>query len=191
MKKDSNYFLDQFCSGKIDRRSFLKKMGALGLTLAAGNLLACFNSRSFLKFNSPESQILKEVQNHIFPKNKDVPGAEDVNAFEYLQIVLLDETLDIRDRKYLINGGIWLEEEVQKKYDKSFVELKSSEKEVILKEISNTRWGKRWLSSLLNYIFEALLADPIYAVNTNSIGWKWLGHKPGYPRPKEIFSELL
>jgi gluconate 2-dehydrogenase gamma chain len=39
------------------------------------------------------------------------------------------------------------------------------------------------LSSLLKYIFEALLTDPIYGGNPNSMGWEWLDHTPGQPRP--------
>jgi len=36
---------------------------------------------------------------------------------------------------------------------------------------------------LLTYLLEALLADPVYAGNPNGIGWKWLQHQPGFPRP--------
>ena len=43
--------------------------------------------------------------------------------------------------------------------------------------------GENWLSTLLLYIFEALLTDPVYGGNPNGIGWKWLGHNPGLPRP--------
>ena len=30
---------------------------------------------------------------------------------------------------------------------------------------------------------EALLTDPAYGGNPDGIGWRWLGHTPGYPRP--------
>jgi gluconate 2-dehydrogenase gamma chain len=36
---------------------------------------------------------------------------------------------------------------------------------------------------LLDYIMEALLTDPVYGGNPNSIGWQWLKHQPGFPRP--------
>jgi len=38
---------------------------------------------------------------------------------------------------------------------------------------------------MLTLIFEALLLDPIYGVNTNNIGWNWLNHDPGVPRPNK------
>jgi gluconate 2-dehydrogenase gamma chain len=43
--------------------------------------------------------------------------------------------------------------------------------------------GKQWISTILRYILEALLTDPIYGGNPNAIGWKWLDHQPGFPRP--------
>jgi gluconate 2-dehydrogenase gamma chain len=46
-----------------------------------------------------------------------------------------------------------------------------------------TRWGRAWLSLLLYYIFEALLSDPVYGGNPGEIGWRWLEHQPGFPRP--------
>jgi gluconate 2-dehydrogenase gamma chain len=39
------------------------------------------------------------------------------------------------------------------------------------------------LSLLLYYIFEALLSDPVYGGNPGGIGWQWLEHQPGFPRP--------
>jgi len=41
---------------------------------------------------------------------------------------------------------------------------------------------------LLTFIFEALLSDPQYSGNADSIGWQWLDYKFGNPRPT---AELL
>jgi gluconate 2-dehydrogenase gamma chain len=40
---------------------------------------------------------------------------------------------------------------------------------------------------------EALLTDPAYGGNPGGIGWRWLQHVPGYPRPPmdKIYPELL
>ena len=40
-----------------------------------------------------------------------------------------------------------------------------------------------WLSLLLTYLLEALLADPVYGGNPGGIGWQWLAHQPGFPTP--------
>ena len=47
----------------------------------------------------------------------------------------------------------------------------------------STTEGENWVSTLLFYICEALLTDPIYGGNPNGIGWAWLAHQPGFPRP--------
>ena len=30
---------------------------------------------------------------------------------------------------------------------------------------------------------EGFFADPVYGGNSNGIGWAWLEHQPGFPRP--------
>ena len=67
------------------------------------------------------------------------------------------------------------------------------EKENICKYISKNSDGEYFLSYILKYIFEALLSDPNYGGNPNGIGWNWLEHSPGYPRPSKetIYPELL
>ena len=41
----------------------------------------------------------------------------------------------------------------------------------------------KMMNRVLSYILEALATDPIYGGNTNEIGWDWLEHQPGMPRP--------
>ena len=36
---------------------------------------------------------------------------------------------------------------------------------------------------ILTYLLQALLTDPVYGGNPNGVGWKWLHHQPGFPRP--------
>ena len=52
-----------------------------------------------------------------------------------------------------------------------------------MRQIEQSRAGRNWLSLLLTYVLEALLADPVYGGNPDGIGWQWLEHQPGYPRP--------
>jgi len=55
---------------------------------------------------------------------------------------------------------------------------------VILRGISQSEAGENWLSTLLSYVFEAMLAPPIYGGNPNGIGEKWLNHQAGFPLPQ-------
>ena len=65
--------------------------------------------------------------------------------------------------------------------------MKDREKEELIRTISKEPAIKFWLSKHLTLIFEALLCDPIYGGNPDEIGWSWLRHNPGEPRPtKEL-----
>lgn len=176
---------DKYINKKIDRRSFLLATGVFAGSITFGSLLAYYykNSRKYHPFNKSQDKILQEVQEHLFPKSDDSPGANDINSLPYLYFVLTDPDID-EDNKYLIINGVdWLEEECQSSFSKSFISLSSDEKDKVFRIIEKSNWGYRWLSLNLIYIFEALLADPIYGGNPNEIGWKWLEHAPGLPRP--------
>ena len=36
---------------------------------------------------------------------------------------------------------------------------------------------------VMYYLAEALMLDPVYGGNPDMIGWKWLEHQAGFPRP--------
>jgi gluconate 2-dehydrogenase gamma chain len=176
---------DKYINKKIDRRSFLLATGVFAGSITFGSLLAYYykSSRKSSPFNKSQDKILQEVQEHLFPKSGDSPGADDVNALYYLHFVLTDPDIDEDNKNLLISGVDWLEEECQVTFNKSFINLSSGEKEQTFRVIEDSNWGYRWLSLNLIYIFEALLSDPIYGGNTDGIGWKWLEHAPGLPRP--------
>ena len=176
---------DKYINKKINRRSFLLATGVFAGSITFGSLLSYYykSSRKSHPFNKSQDKILQEVQEHLFPKSEDSPGANDVNALYYLHFVLTDPDIDEDNKNLLISGVDWLGEECQATFNKSFINLSSGEKEQIFRVIEDSNWGYRWLSLNLIYIFEALLSDPIYGGNPNEIGWKWLEHAPGLPRP--------
>ena len=101
----------------------------------------------------------------------------------FLHFALTDPEIDEDNKNLLINGISWLEEECETMYGKNFTDLSFDEKDSVLKTIEDSNWGYRWISLNLIYIFEALLSDPIYGGNPGEIGWNWLEHAPGLPRP--------
>ncbi len=176
---------DKYINYKINRRSFLLATGVFAGSITFGSLLSYYykSSRKSHHFNKSQDKILQEVQEHLFPKSDDSPGANEINSVPYLYFVLTDPDIDEDNKNLLINGVSWLEDECQSNFSKSFINLSSEEKDKIFHIIEKSNWGYRWLSLNLIYIFEALLADPIYGGNPNEIGWKWLEHTPGLPRP--------
>ncbi len=123
------------------------------------------------------------VQEHLFPSGENAPGAVEVNAKAFLYAVLSDANRDNEDRKLIKDGLLSLQDICRKKYKKRFIELEHKSREEALRTFEKTPKGTPWLMTILGYIFEALLTDPIDGGNPDGIGWKWLEHQPGFPRP--------
>ena len=168
------------------RRNFLKLASILPTSML---LAACGDT------GSPASQVqtslleqapwqtFAAVQNHLFPKDADSPGADDFNATLYLKSVLELPGVDEEDKKFIRNGVKWINDIANQMFTTSFHLLDKDNKETVLQRIATSSAGENWLSLLLLYLFEALLTDPVYGGNTDKIGWQWLEHQPGFPTP--------
>lgn len=172
----------------IQRRGFLKLMLGSAVASQIPWWVACQSDREspddFI-MNENQRDLLKEVQSFLFPSDGNGPGANELNALDYLQWVLLDPNMDPEEKKYLLKGISWVEETAREERNTSFLNLEEEAKENLLEAIASEDWGEAWYSMNLTFIFEALLSDPIYGSNRDGMAWKWLEHNPGYPRPTE------
>ncbi len=125
--------------------------------------------------------LIESVQEHLFPKTQNYPSAKEFKATRYLKIVAYYDSFDKDDLDFILRGV----EELQKSAYKTI--LTKDEKEKILQAFGQSRFGKNWLSLMINYTLEALFSDPIYGGNKNEIGWKSFHHNAGIPRPKFRF----
>ena len=128
-------------------------------------------------------QTLAVVQEDLFP----IEMITQANAYAYISLIFKHSRVSAQDKQFLRNGSKWLNEEAVAKYNKVYTKLSSKERQETLEIISNQSWGESWIKTVLSYIMEAVLGDPLYGVNKNESGWKWLGHSTGLPRPKEMF----
>lgn len=126
---------------------------------------------------------LAAVQQHLFPSEPEAPGASDVNAASYLHLVLCDPDFDAGDREFVRAGVDQLEQIIRKMKLDSFVALDEAGRERALQKLVKEPGGEPWVRTILNYVLEALLTDPVYGGNPGGIGWKWLRHQPGSLRP--------
>jgi len=182
---DYKTVIDQLTNKKFNRRNFLISAGVISGGISIGGLLTYLYRNSNIEppYSKAQLNIISSLHNHLLPKSDNAPGAPDINSTEYLEFVLLDRNVDEEDRNLLKNGVVWLEEASVEMFKKSFTELEISEKDDVLRSIEEYNWGYRYLSLNLTFLIEALLADPIYGGNVDEIGWKWLEHTPGLPRP--------
>ena len=175
----------------ITRRAFLNRMALLG-SLAAVYPKALLAERRAQPKPGPITwraddpwKTLAAVQQHLFPATDDAPGADDIGAITYLHKAIENPVADGGDRTFVFKGVGWLNDLTQEKYQQPFVALDEAQRETVLRSIEQSRAGRNWLSLLLTYLLEALLADPVYGGNPKGIGWVWLDHQPGFPTPPD------
>jgi len=123
------------------------------------------------------------VHKDLFPDSGMAPNIDDINASYYLNSILNHSRVTDETKKFIRNGAEWLNEESAGEYNKAYSKLSASQRQKILKKISDTRWGKNWLDTIMTYLLEGMLGDPVYGSNIAKSGWLWLNHKPGLPRP--------
>ena len=127
------------------------------------------------------------VQGILFPADGNGPSARDIQAPLYLFLVLQTPDFDQAERKFILDGVAWLDQYAQEKYKNVFLALSTQQQDAVLRTIIQSSAGDRWVSALLTYVLEALLCDPVYGGNPQGIGWKWLQHQPGFPRPTQPY----
>ncbi len=157
------------------RRTFLQKsfLTSAVLVMSGGEL---FGAVSPL-------QTIELLQQDLFPSTPNVPTPKDINAYAYLVTILHHSRVSDANKAFIRNGVQWLNEEAIEIYNKTYIKLSAQERQNTLKSIAKYRWGENWIDTILTYIFEAMLGDPIYGGNKNKAGWRWLHHKGGDPRP--------
>ncbi|MCF6330600.1 MAG: gluconate 2-dehydrogenase subunit 3 family protein, partial [Sulfurimonas sp.] len=148
----------------INRRNFLK----------AGFLSSCvfvMGGCELFSITTP-TQTIKTLQYDLFPYAKKL----NVDLNKYFQIILNHSRIDEDEKKHIKNGVKWLNEEAVKLFKKTYTKLDSLQRQKVLILISQTRWGERWIKTMLTYIMEAVFSDSIYNVSSE-LGWEWLNFK--------------
>ena len=174
----------------IGRRALLGRAAALVVTVAAGTNLACLRrpsraqvARAATGLDEPPWPTLTAAHDHLFPDDGNGPSARDIHATAYLRALLDDPDFDADDADFIRRGAGWLDDLAVKRERAPFAALAPGARDRVMVEVAASGPGERWLSLLLTYLFEALLADPIYGGNPDGIGWQWLDHQPGFPQP--------
>ncbi len=174
------------------RRIFIKQITAVGLLTQFPMLFSCRQGPNEEILTKTRRNTLFAMMNILFPDRKKL-SIQSINAYAHFHQILADDNYDIDEKEYLQNGIQWTDEIAQEKFKKDFYQLNDTKKRVVFSHILQSNWGESWLSKVLTVIFEALLLDPIYRVNKNKIGWEWLEHISGQPRPDKnnTYQKLL
>lgn len=138
-------------------------------------------------FTNSDWLTIATVQNHFFPSEADAPGAVEINALEYLRNYLSNPVTDPIDVEFILSGTHLLQrfaEQESANGQASLFAQSIKQREITLRKFEKQADnGQRWLITILNYVLEALLTDPVYGGNPDGIGWQWLEHRAGEPHP--------
>jgi gluconate 2-dehydrogenase gamma chain len=172
----------------MKRRAFLRQL-AVAPALYPGHVAlasAPEPTADGATFRADQWRTMALVQDHLLPSepdNPNAPGAREVHATAYLDRALAVPGFDPETRRFILDGIGWLDALAVTRHQAPFHELAAGPREELLHQIAESAAGERWLSALIGYTLEALLADPLYGGNPGGIGWTWLDHDPGQPRP--------
>lgn len=173
----------------ISRKHFVRTLVLSGVALQLPWLNSCDSEHGIPEDVSPlkrnQFRNIQALQITLFPDDGNGPGAMEFNADKYLLWVLNDKRIDPDENQFIIDKLDLFIEQCLQVHGREFYELSDSEQYEFTETISKQTWGNTWISRLLTLIFEALLLDPVYGGNPNRIGWEWLQHDPGFPRPDD------
>lgn len=167
----------------LSRRDFVKSSLLAASFTQLPWMLSCSGKSPFQPLKEKQFRILERATDILFPQDELGPGAIELQSPQYILWVLRDELIDPDENEFIINGIDLIDEASRKKFGSRYVSLSVIESEQLIELLSKEKWARSWFSVMLTLIFESMFADPVYGSNPDGIGWKWLNHNPGVPRP--------
>jgi len=163
----------------LTRRNFLKNsfLSSVILLTSSGELFGAVTP----------TQTLGVLHKDLFPSSSFIPSVKFINANLYLNKIFVHSRVSDEDKEFIRDGVRWLNEESVNKYKKVYANLPEKKRQKVLQEVVDTDWGESWIHNIMMYMMEAMLGDPIYGGNGGELGWKWLNHQPGLPRPTKAY----
>jgi len=165
----------------------MKRRVFIVASVVSGTALALLPQEGKSNIKLELFKTLEAVQQVLFPEGLNAPSAKAFGATAYLANVSTHSSFLDSDLLFLQQGA----QELMNDYN-NFLTLNPKKQEKALREfVDNNHRGESWVSFVLYFTLEALLADPLYWGNRKESGWKWLNHHSGFPRPKVPFAENL
>lgn len=176
--------------GGLDRREFLHAAsaaaGVFGASIVVGNALDVERTPPGgppRALTTREWTALEAVMAHMLPTDDLGPGAREVNAIGYLDGVLADPRTAGVIAPRVRGGAAEMDRAARKRGGLDFAALGYDDREQTLRTYVATQAGLHWAQTILGYLMEAFLCDPVRGGNPDGIGWATVGHRPGWPRP--------
>ncbi len=139
-----------------------------------------------LRFFTPAMfATLSAVVDRLLPSGgPDSPGARDANTAAYFDALLATDEMPqkVKDR---VRRGLGNCDSLAQRHfrARSFSQLSSARRDAVLRGIERKREGVHWLRNMIELTLECFFGDPVHGGNPGEIGWRWIDHRPGTPRP--------
>lgn len=182
---DVSYQTPSWLKQKLSRRHLLKSAAGASAVAALPRYTFAYQADIAAITKTDPWLTLDAVLQHLLPSSASGPGAVEIQATNYLYQTVTQQPVDEAEKVFIKQGVAWLNGYSQNQVAKNFVQLRTSEKETMLRAISGSQAGENWLNTLINYLYEAMLSAPIYGGNPKGIGWQWLEHQAGFPLPEK------
>ncbi|GAW94965.1 MULTISPECIES: gluconate 2-dehydrogenase subunit 3 family protein [Colwellia] len=193
---DKNYQTPEFIKEKQkqlqhNRRHFLKSAAGMGALASLSSFSITAKTQTSLHelvnslVKTEPWLTLDATLNHLLPSSATGPSAREIKATAYLYQVMNVQPTEQDEKDFILKGVGWLNAYANSEKSADFAQLSFTDKEQLLRGISQSTAGQNWLNTLLGYIFEAMLSAPSYGGNPNGIGWQWLEHQAGFPLPEK------
>lgn len=166
----------------MQRRFFLSMCGVGTATM----LLATDNTDKNRVIDNSTLDIIRKVQQHMFPADSILPSADSSHLTLFLEETISHHTYDRDIRRFVIKGAKKLQDREGGKiltYDELQIEK-------ALRAYEESSYGSSWLDRIMMLSLEGLLSDPVYGGNIKESGWKALSTRGGEPRPTTRYIEL-
>ncbi|MCH2232956.1 MAG: gluconate 2-dehydrogenase subunit 3 family protein [Crocinitomicaceae bacterium] len=167
------------------RRRFVKSVLLAGVALQIPIFTSCSNItfKGNVKVSDEQASILNLVLNKLWPDDGNGPSIKDLNTQNYILNLLLQEEKHKYHNKFIVEGIDWANETSKENLKADILNLSSDELDKLMEIMIEDEYGSKWCSVLITYTYESLILDPEYGAQPNEVGWTWLGHTPGSPRP--------
>ena len=175
---------------ELSRKEFIRTLLVVGVAVNIPFFTGCETKEEPEFFDctplsAEQLKVLQALQLVLFPKEGNGPSALEVNSDKWLVYILNDAREPQREKDFIVEHLEGLNQLSKETHKVSYDLLSIGQQEDLLERFFEEKTPKRWGSRMLTFIFEALLLDPLYGVNPNNVGWIWLNHNPGMPRPNE------
>ena len=154
----------------INRRSAIKQFIILSAGIAL--LPSCKSNKKVSLYNNipideEQQTLLAEVAETIIPAT-DTPGAKDISAHLFA-LQMMNDCYNTEDREKFVKGMQQFEDNVQKKYNKSFVQCTPNERQAIIAATEAQKDAKDdariFYSTLKHLTVQAYTSSKYYLTN--------------------------